>query len=94
MASTLSVPIGDKSAKDFQSSLVGNVKDIAERIPSLNFRGDNRLEEIREELTKLTSGIEDFKELKKDQVKRSDTAEHAQKVMDKMGGYGMKRATV
>ena len=94
MASTLSVPIGDKSAKDFQSSLVGNVKDIAERIPSLNFRGDNRLEEIREELTKLTSGIEDFKDLKKDQVKRSDTAEQAQRIMDKMGGYGMKRETV
>jgi len=94
MAQTLTVPIGDKSAKDFQSSLVGNVKDIAERIPSLNFRGDNRLEEIREELTKLASGVEDFKDLKKDPVKRSDTAEQAQKIMDKMGGYGMKRATV
>ena len=94
MAKTLSVPIGDKSAKDFQSSLVGNVKDIADRIPSLNFRGDNRLEEIREELTKLTSGVEDFKELKKDPELRANTAEHAQKVMDKMGGYGMKRATV
>tara|TARA_Y100000310_G_scaffold326104_1_gene390531 strand:+ start:498 stop:1433 length:936 start_codon:yes stop_codon:yes gene_type:complete len=90
MRDTLSVPIGDSADKKFHSTLVSNVADIANRIPSLNFRGDNKLEEIRGELTKLTDSVEDFQELKQDPVKREETADSAQRVLDKMGGYGMK----
>ena len=77
--------LSDKKAV-FRDTLVGNISELCDLLPSLNVTGDEELtkmcDEVRDKLTGFTP-----KELRKDTTAREDTARAAAAIMDKMAGY-------
>ena len=89
MSEKLAIGQGENGAI-FRDTLVSNLKDIADRIPSLNFQGDTRLEEIRKDITSMLQDV-DPDDLRKDPEKREETKVQANRVLEKMGGYGKRQ---
>jgi hypothetical protein len=81
MASTL-----DDPEKTFRNTLVGNVEDLIEMIPDMNFTSDPDLEKMRvavkEKLCKHKPA-----ELRDDQQKRAEVAKSADDILAAMSGY-------
>ena len=73
--------------KSFKDSLVENLRDIATRLPDLDFQGDVRLEGVRKECLSMLEGLT-AKELRKDGKKRKATATRAAAILKAGEGYG------
>lgn len=76
-------PGEQRSKGNFQDSLVYNIKEVADLIPSLNITGDQRLEQLRKEL--LDDLVEHSPEvLKADAKARKQTAAAADRIFKKV----------
>jgi len=70
----------------FRDSLVENIQNLCALLPSLNITGDKRLYDLQQEVeARLLSYTP--KELRKSKLIRSDTAEAAKDIMEKMAAY-------
>ncbi len=76
--------------KTFRDSLVGNLEDLVDLLPKLNFTDDPDLNRMAAE-AKLKLGGHDTKALREDKKFRSDVAGEADKLMKQMNPY-MKKA--
>jgi len=83
--SHLTEKLGEKDGI-FRDTLVGNVKEMVKVLPKLNITGDKEFDKICKDVEKMIAGVEP-EDLRKDEKKRTETAEKAKKLMDKMGGY-------
>jgi len=81
MAKTL----GDVNAK-FHSSLIGNIEELVELLPRLNFDKDKKLTSLVKEAKKNLSRYNPD-ELKHDKVKRKEATKKAQALVDKMSQF-------
>jgi prophage DNA circulation protein len=70
----------------FRQSLVGNLQDLVQVLPSLNISGDQRLTEMSEAVEVLLCGY-DPKDLRKDKVQREEAAQNAKDILNTMAGY-------
>jgi len=76
----------DKKGAKLYGSLVDNVRDIAELLPSLNVGDDPRLERLAKEIgLRLTEA--DTATLKKDEGKRKQVADHAREIMNQIDDF-------
>ena len=76
----------DKKGAKLYDSLVGNVRDISELLPSLNVGDDPRLERLAKEIgLRLTEA--DTETLKKDESKRKQVTDHAREIMDQIDDF-------
>ncbi len=72
--------------KTFRNSLVENIRELVDLIPGLNVTGDQKIEDIRQEIkTRLSKHDPDT--LRENQHARTETAQAAQDIMAKMTGY-------
>lgn len=85
MAETLSLPGKPK----FWDSLVGNVVEVAHRIPAINFGGDTKLDEMRDALLKLTNDV-NVEELRNNPLLREEKADEASKIVKAFGQFTRK----
>lgn len=78
--------LGEKDGKPniFRDSLVTNLQELIVRLKRLNLTGDERLEEMRQELASLMAGVEP-EELRKNQHVRNDVRTNMQAILSKMG---------
>ncbi len=76
--------------KTFRNSLVGNLEDLVDLLPKLNFTDDPDLNRMAAE-AKLKLGGHDVEGLRKDNTFRKDVAEEADKLLKQMNPY-MKKA--
>ena len=81
MAETLS-----QEGKQFQRTLVDNIIDVVRLLPALNIANDPQLEELRREIEQRLCK-NSAKELKSDDDLRSDTAQAAREIVDKMAVF-------
>ena len=70
----------------FRDSLVGNLREMAELIPSLNFTEDENLEAIRVQIAEQLAGW-DASDLRKDKAARAQVGAAAQGILDSMRGF-------
>lgn len=70
----------------FKDSLVGNIKELAELLPSLNLTEDQRIEDLRQRLINELTAF-DPKELREDIVIREQTARNAEDILAKVRGF-------
>ena len=76
----------DKKGAKLYDSLVGNVRDIAELLPSLNVGDDPRLEQLAKEIgQRLTETDTDT--LKRDEGKRKEVAADAREIMNQIDDF-------
>jgi hypothetical protein len=76
----------DKKGAKLYDSLVGNVRDIAELLPSLNVGDDPRLEQLAKEIgQRLTEADTDT--LKTDEGKRKEVAADAREIMNQIDDF-------
>ena len=76
----------DKKGAKLYGSLVDNVRDIAELLPSLNVGEDPRLEQLAKEIgLRLTEA--DTATLKKDEGKRKQVTDHAREIMNQIDDF-------
>ena len=76
----------DKKGAKLYDSLVGNVRDIAELLPSLNVGDDPRLEQLAKEIgQRLTETDTDT--LKTDEGKRKEVAADARELMNQIDDF-------
>lgn len=67
---------------------VGNVRELLTLMPGWNLTGNPMVDEIRNDIDQLLSGIE-AEDLRKDDKLRAATASEAQKIVDKMSKLGL-----
>ena len=85
MRTKLSTEIGDDGST-FRDSLVGNLGDLVDLLPSLNLTADKNLEAMyRAVETNLCTA--DVKELRQDPIAREVVANDAQKILNAMENY-------
>lgn len=70
----------------FRDSLVDNLQELVDVLPSLNLTGDPRLEELRQEVDAQLAGC-DPKDLRQNEDFRKEVATDAQAIVDKMAGF-------
>ena len=76
----------DKKGAKLYDSLVGNVRDIADLLPSLNVGDDPRLEQLAKDIgLRLTET--DASTLKKDEGKRQEVADNARQIMNQIDDF-------
>lgn len=85
MADTLSQPGSPK----FWDSLVGNVIEVADRIPALNFTGSDALSEAQAKLKKLTESL-DPDMLRVDPLLRQTKSDEAKAIVESFGKFTRK----
>ena len=72
--------------RDFKSSLVGNVREVAELIPTLNISLDGRLDSLSDELLDDLATVPP-EILKNSQAARESTIDKADKLLAKVAGF-------
>lgn len=72
--------------KIFRDATVGNLREIVDLIPALNFTEDPKLEHIRQEIEERLMGYEP-EELRKDKLARKAVASEANEIMETMAGF-------
>lgn len=77
--------------KGFKDSLVTNLRDIVEKLPVMNFKGDKRLEDIRVECLGLLKDIESPKALRASKDKKTMAKQSTEDILKKVEGYGVSR---
>lgn len=77
---------GRKRKKSFKDSLVGNITELCDLMPTLNITGDQTIdaltEEVRQQLTRYSPQV-----LRENAQARQETAEKAEKILEKMNQY-------
>jgi len=74
---------GSETSKDrFHDSLIYNVRDVADLLPTLNITGDKRLDALQKQLANLAS--EEPAILRNDEHLRNKTADEAEKLFQKV----------
>ena len=76
----------DKKGAKLYDSLVGNVRDIAELLPSLNVGDDPRLEQLAKEIGQRLTET-DAATLKEDGAKRQEVAADAREIMNQIDDF-------
>jgi len=76
----------DKKGAKLYDSLVGNVRDIADLLPSLNVGDDPRLEQLAKDIG-LRVTETDASTLKKDEGKRQEVADNARQIMNQIDDF-------
>ncbi len=71
----------------FRDSLLENVQDICNLLPSLNISEDPKLETARRDVEKLLNGIGSADTIRNDTTKRKDAAKALKNITDSMGAY-------
>lgn len=74
-----------KVANGFRDSLVLNIKDVADMLPSLNITGDQRIEKLRDQL--LDQLVQSPDALKANEALRKATASKAEAILNRVRGY-------
>jgi hypothetical protein len=70
----------------FRDSLIDNLRDIIDLVPSLNVTGDPALDAVAQECKVKLSGFK-AEDLRKDKALRKSAAEEADAILKKMEGY-------
>tara|TARA_R100001530_G_scaffold87718_1_gene61104 strand:+ start:2571 stop:3413 length:843 start_codon:yes stop_codon:yes gene_type:complete len=70
----------------FKNSLVGNIDDLVKLLPKLNVSNDPNLENMRKEVANKLSAY-DPEDLRTDKKVRSQAAQEAKDIVDKMKGF-------
>ncbi len=78
--------IGEAQEGTFRDSLVYNIRELAELIPSLNITGDKRLDELHTRLLADCAAHEPD-QLRDNEKLRKQTAAAAEKILKKVNGY-------
>lgn len=76
---------GKRAESDFRDTLVTNVRDLVDILPSLNITNDKRIDRLRLDLMEVSRY--DAKELKTNEQLRKKTADAAQAILDKVGAF-------
>lgn len=79
--------LADPEAR-FKSSTIENVKELVTLLPGFNLTGDAAVQEIIEDINQMLDGV-DAKELRDNLTTRSDVANKAQALVDKMSKWGV-----
>lgn len=74
-----------KEKKFFRDSLVTNVKELCELIPTLNVTGDSNIDDILKSLNEIAQN--EPQALREDAVLRKDTAKDAQAILNRIKDY-------
>ena len=69
----------------FRDSLISNMQDLIVDLKKLNMAGDERLEEMRQELASITTGLSPD-ELRKNKQVRAEVRANMQEILNKFGG--------
>lgn len=80
---TFNAKLADKDAK-FKNSLLNNVKDLVDLLPSLNVMGDEKLAEVAERIKNEICTFE-VEELRHDQNTRQRAVKNSQEILDTIG---------
>jgi hypothetical protein len=70
----------------FKNTLIGNIRDLCEVLPKLNFMDDPNLDVITKEISSKL-GVLDPENLRQSVQIRKNAVQTAQEIMDKMEGY-------
>ncbi len=73
--------------KIFRDSLIENVRELTEILPSLNIVSDPDIADLIKQTQKDIGSISDVKALRKDPEYRKDVAKSASKILKQMKGY-------
>lgn len=76
---------GKRAESDFRDSLVTNIRELIEVLPTLNITGDKRIDEIEKDLRALARY--EAKQLKEDAGLRRSTAMRAEAIVAKMEAF-------
>lgn len=76
------------ATKKPNAATVGNVRELLTLLPGWNITGNPAVSEIANDIDELLSGIE-AEDLRKDEQLRTQTAKDAQKIVDKLGKWGL-----
>lgn len=85
MAAKLSVPIGDEGSI-FRDSLMGNLKDVANRAKKLNLNHDPRVDEVIRDIERVTDNVS-LTALRETTEVRSATAKQMKSLADKINQW-------
>ena len=85
MAAKLSVPIGDEGSI-FRDSLMGNLKDVANRAKKLNLNHDARVDEVIADIEKVTNSVT-LTALRETTEVRNATAKQMKSLADKINQW-------
>jgi hypothetical protein len=77
--------LGNKD-KIFRDSLIGNLRELLDLIPRLNFSGDKEIDELRQQVLDAFRGITPD-DLRNDPQTRKKAAEAADAIIAKMGAF-------
>jgi len=84
--SNMAKQLADTDNNKFHDTLVGNIQDLVNLLPRLNITNDNDLEQMRQEISDKLC-VYSSKELKKDNIIRTQVAQDATKILNDMAGY-------
>lgn len=84
--SNMAKQLADTDNNKFHDTLVGNIRDLVSLLPRLNIANDNDLEQMRQEISDKLC-VYSSKELKKDNIIRTQVAQDATKILNDMAGY-------
>lgn len=76
---------GDKTVGKFHDSLIENVRELVDLLPSMNITNDARISEIQTELAEIAKNDPDT--LRGDKKLRDDVARQAEKILEKMKSF-------
>ncbi len=79
--------LGDPENR-FKASTIENVRELITLLPGWNLTGDTAVQEVVEDLEKMLAGV-DAKQLRDDLHSRSDVADKAKAVVDKLARWGV-----
>lgn len=81
----LVIPVG-QTGGIFRNSLIENVQEMVDLLPSLNVAGDPHLDEMLASIKKEIA-FTDVDSLREDGLYREDVAQKAEEILEKMRGY-------
>ena len=76
-----------EAGSTFHDTMITNMKDVLKALPTLNFEGDETLEEVRQHLEDMLSDITPNQLREFGEVDREEFANKAKQGVDKLNGY-------
>jgi hypothetical protein len=78
----------DEDKKVFREATLDNVREMLTLLPGWNVTGNPLVTEITEDIERMMHGLTG-EELRKDEALRAETADRAQKIVEKMARWGL-----
>jgi len=78
--------LSDPTTKRYHKSLITNVMQVTDALPSLNIFNDPNLEAICQELKQQLDGV-DIADIKKDDIAKKSIAQKSSEIMDRISGF-------